>query len=135
MSNSMLLSDAIRIGCAFNGQTFTTLVDKDGNTCALGSALKGAGYVGLIEKDVQQPAYDYLSATFPYLHNEAAPRLTCDCHMYGESLKAKIWHLNDHHKVSREEVADFIEQWEIANGYKAATVKEINSETELALAY
>ena len=142
MSNSMLLSDAIRIGCAFNKQGFHALKLEDGSTCALGAALEGLG-INLGRKRV---SIDYtitgelipLSTALPSYVNDFTKVLECPhCvkpnKMY--SVRNTVMHLNDTHGVSREDIADFVEQWEIANGHKAAAAKpevtEVAQEAEL----
>lgn len=135
----MLLSDAIRIGCAFKPQGFYNLINDDGSSCALGAALDGSMFNGKYSVEQQELAYAHLFNAFPYLNDKAEPIWCNQCNLKDDYLKFAIWHRNDQHKMSREDIADFVEQWEISNGYKEAakpnaTVKEINSKMELALA-
>lgn len=101
----MRLSEAIRLGALLNPQGFGEMKEKDGRTCALGAALEA---MGALQKDVRT------NWLFPVLKMY----VTCpagDGHaQFGEtSLDAMIIHLNDFHKWTREEIADWVEVQEV----------------------
>ena len=101
----MWLSDAMRIGCAMKPQAFGDFF-RDGGSCALGAAQDGflASCVVPDKAFMKQP-----------WENERCP----ECHAdYEERMKsyttyALIPHLNDCHKMSREEIASWVEVWEM----------------------
>lgn len=110
----MQLSDAIRLGSAlfppgFNGR-------MDGPTrCALAAASEAAGIApirttdGYICLDV-----DALCDRFPILHEQITVRGAAGATM---RLSGHIAIMNDYGFMTREQVADFVEQMEIARGY------------------
>lgn len=102
----MRLSDAIKLGSmlkpqAFEGESHITA------TCALWAAGDAVGIGAADPKYPSQFDYGRLAEMFPMLHQE----LTCPagCHDYGpRRIEAVIWHLNDWHRWSREQIADWV---------------------------
>ena len=119
MSNSMLLSDAIRIGCAFKPQGFGDFY-RDGGSCALGAAYDGCG----VDRNLK-----LLSELSPgikaYFDETSKNEYIAYCPAgNGCTHFTSIPHLNDDHKWSRERIADFVETIEVKIGLRpAAAVK------------
>mgnify|MGYP001594985193 CR=1 FL=1 len=111
----MKLSEAIRLGAAISPQTFYTLRNRLGGTCALGSAAAASG-ISLIKAESEicatlrhmYPDLDYIIPICPVClvrHISVG--------VVGEIVSCKcidiIIHLNDIHKWTREQIADWIE--------------------------
>ena len=101
----MWLSDAMRLGCAMKPQAFGDFF-RDGGSCALGAAQDGFLASCYSDDDVFRKQR---------WENERCP----ECGMNNKerqenySTYAMIPHLNDCHKMSREEIADLVESWEV----------------------
>lgn len=123
----MKLSEAIRKGAEIRPQAFGEYFDAVDTelpedceselcSCALGAAFEvvaGGPYFD----DVALPCRrEYLSEQFPVLNVEGAacPVETCEEDV-SEALFFAVTHLNDEHRWLREEIADWVEQFETVN--------------------
>lgn len=109
----MKLSDAIRKGCEGTGQEFGNYFGI-GTSCALGAALVGAtGGNHLL----------HLSETIILkvvgVENFETPCPYEKCLYEHKSLAFIVSHLNDHHKWTREAIADWVER-EFESGARLA---------------
>lgn len=95
----MRLSESIRLGATMRPQIFNDL-SSDKGTCALGAAREALG--------LTEPC-DFLSNRFPLLENVMALCPECSWDLHERTLYAAIIHLNDTHKWTREQIADFVE--------------------------
>lgn len=96
----MKLSEAIRKGCTMSPiQGFGVPAMWEGNRCALGAALLALGHSGLGNE-----AYLFLEEKYPFLIKPAS-------HKYRavKVLTHLIFAMNDVDRISREEIANFIE--------------------------
>lgn len=130
----MRLSEAIRLGAMLHPQSFGDLlggVQADGfdkskirRTCALGAAWVASGRgseVTIVETDMWTPrgfapkGAAILRLDWPAEWQETF-RLSTDCPEAGcggiGTLSGAIQHLNDHHRWTREQIADFVERVE-----------------------
>ena len=96
----MKLSDAIRLGSTMGPQGFGYLYDTHNeSSCALGAALVAMGkmsaHVGVVD-------------VWPWIMQP--PRTNCpECKWFRqESTGYVITHLNDHHRWTREAIADWV---------------------------
>lgn len=111
----MRLSEAIRLGATLSEQGFGRRA-HNGKRCALGSALEACGYT-LVEWSEDDPGgyafrsfpeHGALDDNFPQLREILA--LHCpECGITASSVGGVIPHLNDTHRWSREQIADFVE--------------------------
>jgi len=101
----MKLAEAIWLGAMLKPQAFGALEDTNGNTCALGAAYDAIG-----ELHTGQ-GYDWSWACrrFPVLKaidgNRARPR----CFVCGTYVESIVPHINDEHRWTREQIADWVE--------------------------
>jgi hypothetical protein len=105
----MRVSDAMRLGASLRPQTFNQLFDGHG-TCALGAALDAIGCLFGTTPLIRKHACwnDVL------LRPAACPCPGCDLtELYVRSV---ITHLNDQHRWTREQIADWVAEIEITIG-------------------
>jgi len=93
----MKLSDAILLGSLLRPQGFWRLWDGK-TSCALGAAYEAAGFFP------ELPVKEVLDAMFPLLR--ASRR--CPYCSYFEPVESVLTHLNDMHKVTREQIAEWV---------------------------
>ena len=100
----MKLSEAIRLGSMLKPQGFGTFRDEEG-TCALGAALDACGAL----EEHQLGRMVRLHSLFPLLNDING--LSCPvCEDVGEGHDENtIPHLNDEHRWTREQIADWIQ--------------------------
>ena len=111
----MKLSDAMRLGSKLNPQgiTYLKMMDK---TCALGAALDG------IEAEFNNDSgYLIAEKQWPELLNDLCCPVCNVLDPNRSKLRDVIYHLNDKHMWTREQIADWID---------SLTVKEIVVEKE-----
>lgn len=102
----MKLSEAILLGSTMNPQAFGVYEDPDGHTCALGAALKAVGFVVhkvLLPMDAMVNSTN-LAWLFPFLHYYDA----CPGCGAANTVFNIIPHLNDDHKWTREQIAEWV---------------------------
>lgn len=117
----MQLSEAIRLGAKLHPQgfggysTYGSSGPASVHTCAIGAAFVAAG---LMNADTMTLNYLQITKVFPILGPDA-------CNMDRPlRLQDYIVHLNDDLRMTREDIADDIEQIEIARGYFKPVVEE-----------
>ena len=93
----MKLSEAIRLGSLLRPQSFWRLWDGK-TSCALGAAYEAAGLLPKL------PDEHALYAIFPLLRLR---RRCPDC-SYLDRVKNVVTHLNDQHKFTREQIAEWV---------------------------
>lgn len=113
MSQTMKLSEAIRLGATVSHQIYGALKDRNGGTCAWGSALHAIGILDRVNmlctlQDEQLPK-DWV-----LLKGEISfcPEEVCRFHDHTNPLfdmEGCIAHLNDEHKWTREQIADWVQ--------------------------
>ena len=91
------LSEAIKLGAMDGPQCFDVYEQLDGATCAIGAALKAIG----------DKSEDYCAVVFwPWLDSVC---VRCpECSAYQTSPEVVMAHLNDTHRWTREEIADWV---------------------------
>lgn len=117
----MKLSEAIRLGSMATEQQFGWCGDlESGKTCALGAVFVAVG---------ENYTYEDMKAKLPLLaFTESAP---CpQCGRCGDSSFATIPHLNDHHRWTREQIADWVETIERAQEQPDPSCVSIGVRTE-----
>lgn len=103
----MTLADAIRLGALIRPQTFGSLF-SDGGSCAYGAALEAAGV----------HEYDDAEKTFFFVPSDVgiqwrmSARVQCPLCADRGGRFIILTHLNDDHRLTREQIADYVEQWD-----------------------
>lgn len=106
----MKLSEAIRAGAKLRPQSSDFYFEKQAGvvcSCALGSAIEASG-ICTAEQATNDPDFSYMEmadrlyARFPVLIEDVVEKL---------SLAHLIVGLNDSYGHTREEIADFLEEW------------------------
>lgn len=111
----MKLSEAIRLGAMLKPQAFGEVNSSKG-TCALGAAFEAAGLPiqygaavgGLNTRSHLGPAMCHVivpQAWFDLLEQQV---VTCPECSFNNAISEVIPHLNDHHKWTRERIADWV---------------------------
>jgi hypothetical protein len=97
MTQTLTLSEAMRLGAMLNAQTTIFFKDGDGKTCALGAALEAigalrqaTGYAGAYLPTIE------LMHHWPVLSQEA-PCPACACGPW--TLRSVVPHLNNEHRL------------------------------------
>jgi hypothetical protein len=110
----MKLSEAIRLGATMSRQAFNGRVD-DGNRCALAAASEACGipfreYVESCgtHRGVDYPAVGNTFGEICFIEAEC-PECGLKRLFSGWPFLAIIYHLNDEHRWTREQIADFVE--------------------------
>lgn len=132
---NLSLSQAIRLGAAMKPQGFGNYFDKDGGTCVMGAALDA---VGELKQTVVGNAFEFYSM-FPINKVKVG---TCPggCKyrpIAGDDLHGYLWHLNDAHRWTREQVADWVEMIEFheaANSAKLEASPDEEDDQDLPIA-
>ena len=104
----MTLSEAIRLGSMTGGQAFGTMKDMHGNTCALGAAREAVGVTAWLAMKCQLMRYP---AQCPVCN---IPCVVSFGGLLDYSLYGTIGHLNDEHRWTRLQIANFVETIELA---------------------
>ncbi len=107
----MKLSEAIRLGAMLGPQAFAESFSVDGGSCARGAAMLAIGgtcwYSG------------------PWFIEFQSINTTCpECHRIGTAGGIIAFCLNDHHRWTRERIADWVETVETAQEAKVAELVE-----------
>src|SRR5688572_14543061 len=104
----MRLSEAIRLGAMLKPQGFRALRDG-GRTCAYGAAYEAAGVPfeewRKLPKDVAEAR---LAEVFPIIPTLFHPCPACGLNFW-IAAGIVITHLNDTHRWTREQIADWVE--------------------------
>jgi hypothetical protein len=101
---TMKLSEAIRMNGMMKPQGFggISIADPDA-PCALGGALQS---VGRQLPFVSEPNYNFVRDIWPFLDEE---RDCPECGYTGHPMYVIIYHLNDVHRWTRAQIADWVE--------------------------
>lgn len=135
----MNLSEAIRVGSKLREQAFGTLFQNKGpgKTCALGAAAECVGILGkCLDAGMLQPLYLRFDVLRAEPGSTFAP-CSCERTAVGDELVIQIAHMNDHHKWSREAIAEWVETIENQLDAKVEAAKAVPPpvpEPEVALA-
>jgi hypothetical protein len=110
----MRLSEAMRLGSMLRPQGFGRVLTHDGKSCALGAAYDAIGELrpsGLMFKEIA-----LIRDAWPVLHQEAiqCPACAKTPRMDDGTFSGNITHLNDDHRWTREQIADWVETLESA---------------------
>lgn len=102
-------SEAIRAGIPLAPQAFSG--GRVGMLCAL-----EAGLHALTGRHNQ--ALEHIYEAFPYMRTVVAcPVADCSHHHLPDTLVGMIWRINDHHRWTREAIADWLESAEEKLGF------------------
>lgn len=103
-------SEAIRDGAKRRPQGFNFYF-SEGGSCAFGAAMEAIF-------EVRDETPGACVRLYPYLDNRSGPCPACKkrANVY-VSVSSMIFHLNDEHKWTREQIADFVEQYEESIGF------------------
>jgi hypothetical protein len=105
------LSSAIRAGSALGPQAFDRWFGKNGATCALGAAR-------VAEFGLEHEGGIDLGAIWPYCITAYASCPDGGCSEYGKvRIFGLVVHLNDFHRWTRDQIADWLESEEEKLGY------------------
>lgn len=104
-------SEAIRQGALLRPQC-RELFFADGGSCAFGAGMEAVSGKFGGEVYATQDLY-------PYLRSDAPSRCPTDraCSIEGYDVTSLIFHLNDDHNLSREQIADWLQEYEDSIGY------------------
>lgn len=107
------LSDAIRLGAMYGPQLFGTELSNDGGSCALGSAILAIGAIGIPctdqdpDKNARPGNVATVTVTVPWDMSVKHHCPTCFWKIE-RPLRHLIPHLNDRHRWTREQIADWV---------------------------
>jgi hypothetical protein len=123
----MRLSEAIRLGSMIRPQAFGAAFE-DGKSCAIGAAADAVGLLNTTRNSAQEWSFfDVLARTSSSLgHKQEAACPACHT---SETiwLPSIIVHLNDHHKWTREQIADWIDTFESERQPAAASATPVDA--------
>lgn len=106
----MKLSEAIRAGAKLKPQGHGGLL-VDGKTCALGAACEVAGItIGGGNRD--SAAYDEMERRWPFLNDLVKKEAAISPILVNERIITAVYLLNDCECFTREQIADWVEQFE-----------------------
>jgi hypothetical protein len=101
---SLKLSEAIRLGSMLKPQGFEGM--SGGTSCAIQAAVEAAGG----DSDFM---YSEAEERFPIIKALPACPVCCGAwHQFTGSEMWALYHLNDHHRWTREQIADWVESVE-----------------------
>lgn len=105
----MQLSEAIRLGAMLKPQGFESLIN-DGHSCALGAALDAVGKLRGETSAEEMAMWDDLRERWPLIASAPPPCPACpeDPLRFCEEFGDVVWHLNDEHAWTREQIADWV---------------------------
>lgn len=109
----MKLSEAIRLGSMLRPQGFQSIA-KEGRTCAIGAAYEAVGIdcAALKSKSIPE-RFAIIGLHLPQVL--ATDLIPCPaCARLHNGVGYTIPHLNDHHRWTREQIADWVETLESA---------------------
>lgn len=119
--SDMKLSEAIRLGAMNRAQAFFRFF-RDDATCANGAALDACGLLDMSIDALDSRHNFALLGRFPIIGSLPRGCPECGYESYGEF---KIAHLNDTHRWTREQIADWVETIE-----RRAEADQVRTETE-----
>lgn len=112
----MKLSEAIRLGAMLKPQGRELYIDA-GKTCAVGAALDAIGVLDWFLAQGGDPTdwFPELSRDINRPPNSRCPISGCDDSDARFNIASTIFHLNDDHRWTREQIADWVETIEHAH--------------------
>lgn len=124
----MTLSEAIRIGAMLKPQAFGGC-HVTGATCALGAAVEAIGALRLCVNGYMptDDAIAALATRWPYIDSVVSNPITGD----GGDLSFVIFELNDTHRWTRDQIADFVES--IERSLEPSVAKDGEAETVVSV--
>jgi hypothetical protein len=109
----MRLSEAIRLGAMLHPQAFGWY-QREGGTCAMGAAMDAGGFQ-------RWPIVEVSPATCP----------ACACVLHGNGIchatGAIIVHLNDGHRWTREQIADWVQTVEERETERTESTQDVSA--------
>lgn len=108
----MRLSEAMRLGAMWREQGFFTLLSQ-GKSCALGAVAEAIGLE--LEDKFYDPGNEHVAPELFKAYPELYTRIACpsepdpDVFCWEQTLSDTIMHLNDAHRWTRQQIADWIE--------------------------
>ncbi len=120
----MRLSEAIRLGAMIRPQAFWYYF-RDGASCAFGGALEA---VGMDYTETPASAPDAVRLRWPWLWKTDGPCPACLGHATPRQI---IAHLNNNHRWTREQIADWVESLEAREESRALACR-VNLEADCA---
>lgn len=118
LNTNLSFSGAMRRGHEFAmRQVIGTLSDHEGGACANGHALLGGGAKDCDISNVGNgtgPSYDTIKDTWPIAGADPGPCPACGCGLGKHTLMSQVWHLNDYHKWTVDQIADYVQTLENA---------------------
>lgn len=128
MKHFCSLSEAIREGAKMNPQCFSVYAN-DGATCALGAAVTAIGSPEILA--IGWPM-EFLWNQFPYISRLSAECPVDECQTCAATeFLGVIAHINDEHRWTREQIADWLETEEEKIGYVTLSVESESSSESL----
>lgn len=118
MKHYAVFSEAIREGAKLHPQGFKKFYE-DGRTCAFGAGMQA------VASDELFAHFSICYDTYPYLNADDVTR-SCPggCGLFLDTLAVAIFHLNDDHRWSREQIADWLSEEEEKLGFILITEEE-----------
>ena len=106
----MRLSEAIRLGAMLKPrQAFGAWLDEDGGTCAIGAALDAFGALNADGTADEQKWAEAVKCVRP---TTFIPNACPACFRTSDRVDDTMRHLNNHHRWTREQIADWVESIE-----------------------
>lgn len=123
INHYLTFSDAMLAGAKLRPQAFGRTF-KDGATCARSAAIEAL--TGRIDLDGSMQTA-IMARLYPYMKTE----VDCPAGDHSDQARYLIPHLNDYHRWTREQIAEWLRTIEEAHGYVLLTETE-KSEVEQA---
>lgn len=128
----MKLSEAIRLGSMLKPQAFG-MISHDGGTCAIGAAYDAVG-IDIFHLRDSLPIAERAMVVYGKL-----PMLqtASECPVCGYLLEVGfvLTHLNDHHRWTREQIADWVETVELAVTERSAEPEAVAAVDPVAVSH
>lgn len=106
----MKYSEAIRLGAMMSpGQAYGELRDSNGNTCARGAAMDAIGILDGWIRGRDITAFQKMESQFPIEKAPASCPLCKGSWAYPYDVITAVVHLNNEHKWTRQQIADWVE--------------------------
>lgn len=130
MKHFCSFSEAIRAGIPLRPQAFEdpSVRERRNDACVIESGLEAIR--GRYRVANSESSYRFLRVAFPYLET-VAPCPACNIVGYecARQLLSMLWHLNDWHRWTREQIADWLHEREEAIGFVTLIESESSSKS------
>lgn len=113
----MKLSEAIRLGAMMREQGFFSLFDG-GRSCALGAAMEAFGIDCGADSLKAARLLTHFYDTLTILTHRVTLPCCCNPNVREARVSTVIQHMNDSHKLTREQIADWVETIEAQHAPK-----------------